>query len=248
MWSKKGAISAMIGAAMLAVPVSALAAHHDHDGDFHGRPQAWHDQGEHRGWFKHDRDDHFRGFRPVLGSREYPPRIGEVAPPPRMVYWNPEPYQPAPPPARYHHIVADDDCNWGGGYNYGQPMSYYNAYPPAGYGASQQASWLLQRRQQAYVVLAKMRARGDRNAANRMLGVINNLNARINRLNGRGIAYMPPVNYGAAAENYAAPVAGNMFGNGYNPYAAGYNTGYQGSPTVGALAGMVGPLLGLPPY
>lgn len=47
MLSRRGAISAMVGAAMLAMPVSAFASHQDHD--FRGRPQAWHDQGEHRG-------------------------------------------------------------------------------------------------------------------------------------------------------------------------------------------------------
>lgn len=81
MLSRRGAISAMVGAAMLAMPVSAFASHQDHD--FRGRPQAWHDQGEHRGWFKHDRDDdHFRGFRPAPRIRNFPPRVA---------YWNHEP-------------------------------------------------------------------------------------------------------------------------------------------------------------
>lgn len=53
-------------------------------------------------------------------------------------------------------------------------MSYYNAFPPAGYNTSQQVAWLLQRRQQAYLVLARMRARHDCHAAHRVLGVINN--------------------------------------------------------------------------
>ena len=84
-----------------------------------------------------------------------------------------------------------------------------------------------------------------------MLGVINNLNSRIYALNHQGAYYnTPPVNYGTPPVNYAAPLASNLFGGGYNQYGTGYPTaGYPTSnPTLGALTGLVGPLLGLPPY
>lgn len=142
MLSKKGVFSAMVGVAMLAMPASALAGHHDHD--FKARPYAEHDQGWHNGWSKHEREH--EGFR--LGSRYYQPSVRNV-PPPHTVYWHPEPdrdeYSPAPRPAWHHHEPDADDypsraCDedgdncggqWGG-YNYGQPLSYYNGVPPGG--------------------------------------------------------------------------------------------------------------------
>ena len=60
----------------------------------------------------------------------------------------------------------------------------------------------IQRRQQAYYVLAKMRARHDRNAANRMLKVVDGLNARIardNQLISKG-AYAAPVGWSPISE------------------------------------------------
>lgn len=266
MFSKRNVLSAMAGLAMLAIPASAFAGHHHDKGEHNGpRPYAWHDQGWHNGWNKHGGD-----YRPANNLRPYQmratpafPLIPRVAP-----VWHHEhenEYVPAPRWWGHHEPDDDDyprpvcdedgdDCldygggsyqNGWGGYNYGPPVSYYDAAPPAGYGSSQQLSWLVQRRQQAYVVLARMRARGDRNAANRMLKVINNLNARIAQIN-RGSAggyyaptipqasYVPPVN------PYAANPNGT--GYGYNPYGAATN------PTVSALGSIVGPLLGLPPY
>jgi hypothetical protein len=233
---KKTLVSALAGAAMLALPAIALAGPQNHD--YRGHPAAWHDNGRHNGWFKHDRDyredNHFK-------DPYCPPVVRTV---PRHTYWQPVPYRPAPRPIYYAEPVrpyypapAPIETGWNG-YNYGPPLSYYDAIPPTNYNASQQVSWLMQRRQQAYVVLAKMRARHDRNAANRMLGVINNLNARIGNLNHRTAYYNTP------AANYAPQYAANPAA--YNSYAGGYNPAYSNSPVMGALSGVVGPLLGLP--
>jgi hypothetical protein len=50
--SKKQILSALVGVAMLALPVSAFAGHHDNDWH-HPQPFARHDHGLHRGWLKH---------------------------------------------------------------------------------------------------------------------------------------------------------------------------------------------------
>jgi len=240
---KKTLVSALAGAAMLTLPAIALAGPQNHE--YKGHPAAWHDNGRHNGWFKHDRD--YREERPdyrIESKDPYCPPVVHTVP--RHTYWQPVPYQPAPRPIYYPEPVrpyypapAPIATGWSG-YNYGPPLSYYDSIPPANYNASQQVSWLMQRRQQAYFVLAKMRARHDREAANRMLGVINNLNARINHLN-RGTAYYnaPAANY-APVDQYAANPAA------YNSYAGGYNPAYSNSPVMGALSGVVGPLLGLP--
>jgi hypothetical protein len=267
MFSKRNMLSAMAGLAMLALPASAFAGHH-HDNDEHNgpRPNAWHDQGWHNGWNKHGGD-----YRP-LNNVPYRMRATPAFPVYPTPVWHHEredEYAPAPRWRGHHEPDADDyprqacdedgdDCrgysrgysyqNSGAGYNYGPPDSYYNGAPPAGYGSSQQLNWLIQRRQQAYGVLAQMRARGDRNASNRMLKVVNNLNARIAQIN-RGSAGgyygtpIPPASYVPPVNPYVA-----------NPYGAGYGYNQYGqygaatNPTVGALGSIVGPLLGLPPY
>jgi hypothetical protein len=81
-----------------------------------------------------------------------------------------------------------DDCHlvnqrYWGIHDYGAPVSYYEAMPPSAYSLAQQRDWLIQRRHRAYYVLAKMRARHGRNAANRMSKVVGGLNARIARDN-----------------------------------------------------------------
>jgi hypothetical protein len=95
---------------------------------------------------------------------------------------------------RYQCDADGDDCRWvggygpqywpdHGGYDYGAPFSWYRAEPPARYGLSQRRNWLVARRQRAYFVMAKMRARGDRHAEERMVRAIDDLNARIANLN-----------------------------------------------------------------
>ena len=52
--------SAIVSVAMLAIPGRALAHDHDGDGDGWGHKQWHHDNGQHRGWYKHqggDRDE-----------------------------------------------------------------------------------------------------------------------------------------------------------------------------------------------
>jgi hypothetical protein len=246
---KKSLLSALAGVAMLALPAVALAGPQNHD--FKDRPNAGHDNGWHNGWSKHDRDRrddvHFRD-NVHFNNRHYPPMV-RVASPPRTAYWHPVPYRPVPQPVYYPQPVrpyyptpvADCAAPVAAGWNYGPPISYYDTLPPSAYNPAPQMSWLLERRQQAYVVLAQMRARHDRDAANRMLGVINNLNGRIENLN-RGTAYYnaPAVNYAPAPVPYAANPAA------YNTYAGGYNPAYSNSPVLGALGNVVGPLLGLP--
>jgi hypothetical protein len=246
---KTNLLSAFAGVAMLALPAVALAAPQNHD--FKYRPTAAHDNGWHNGWSKHDRerrdDDHFRG-NVRFNDRQYPPMV-RVASPPHTAYWHPVPYRPVPQPVYYPQPVrpyypapvANCPAPVASRWNYGPPISYYDSLPPAAYNPSQQVSWLLERRQQAYVVLAQMRARHDRDAANRMLGVINNLNGRIENLN-RGTAYYntPAVNYAPAPAPYAANPAA------YNTYAGGYVPPYSNSPMLGVLGNVVGPMLGLP--
>jgi hypothetical protein len=53
MMSAKEFFTTVVGLLVLTMPVNALAGgHHDFDSD-DARPFAWHDQGRHRGWFKH---------------------------------------------------------------------------------------------------------------------------------------------------------------------------------------------------
>jgi hypothetical protein len=278
MWTKSRLLSAMVGAAMLAVPVSAFAGRdHDfrgqpnawhygfkaqpnawHDG-FKAQPNAWHDSGWHQGWVNHEINhdrweanhnqwEHNRFWRAENGYG-YPPAVNNV--PPRTVYWDPAPYQPGYYPAApyqpgYPAPVAPYNSAW----NYGAPMSYYQALPPSSYNPSQQVSWLLERRQQAYVVLSRMRARHDRDASNRMLTQINNINARISAINHQN-GYAPQLGYAPAT---AAPYAANPLVPAYNSYAGGYSPAYGGAapsymganPMLGNLGSVVGPLLGLP--
>lgn len=72
MTTRKNILAAMVGLAMLAMPVRALAGdHHHRDWDDNPRPQTWHDQGWHNGWYKNhgDRDD-YRYAQPVWHHEE----------------------------------------------------------------------------------------------------------------------------------------------------------------------------------
>jgi hypothetical protein len=71
MTTRKNILVAMVGLAMLAMPVRALAGDHHHgDWDDNPRPQAWHDQGWHNGWYKNhgDRDDY--RYQPAWNHEE----------------------------------------------------------------------------------------------------------------------------------------------------------------------------------
>ncbi len=141
----------MVGLAMLTLPASALAGHHHRDGDDNPRPFAWHDQGWHRGWLKH------QGYgRPAWG---YAQPIEDEDDEDEQSHFRPQPMPPA--------VACDkdgEDCEpvnqgYSDGYEYGPPISYYEAEPPSDYSLIQQRDWLSQRRQRAYYVLGLMRAR-----------------------------------------------------------------------------------------
>jgi hypothetical protein len=103
----KSILSALAGMAMLALPASALAGHH-HEWNGNQRPFAWHDQGEHRGWFKH----HGYDARPVRVEDE-----------------DDEGEHCRRPVERTPAFLCDDDgddcrpagANYWGGYDYGPP-------------------------------------------------------------------------------------------------------------------------------
>jgi len=253
MLSTKKVVSAMIGLAMLALPTTALAGHHEDRGE-RARPYTQHDNGWHRGWFKHQGPAPIHGIRPGWQNQNWQNQNYGYTP--TNPWWRHDGDGDNYRQAWRQEPDADDynNGNWGSNYNYGQPPSYYSAVPPYGYGNSQQLSWLLQRRQAALANLNLMRARGDSRAAARMVQVLNGLNARIRRLQG---GYAPPVAYSAPL----TPYLGNLFGNGYNPtygnayppaYGAndgnaysGYGNPYYGnSPTANLLGSLVGPILG----
>jgi hypothetical protein len=262
MSSSKRLLSAVAGLAMLAMPVSALAAHHD-EGPRQSRPSAWHDRGFHNGWGRQQ----FAG-RPYARGYVGPPREGHWN---RPLPWN---YGYAPngwgnaqngyygcdadgdhcgPVNRWHPRYWNNGGSYNGGY-YAPPVaedySWYQAMPPAGYSVVQQRDWLIARRRRAMMVLAQMRARGDRRGADRMVPIVKALNSRIAAQNWR-------MNGGYAANTYAP---GRATGYGYasplsslvgTPYATrpGYypnNSYYGNSPALGTLGTLVGPMLGLP--
>jgi hypothetical protein len=230
MTTRKNILAAMVGLAMLAMPVRALAGdHHHRDWDDNPRPQAWHDQGRHNGWFKNhgDRDD----YRPGWNGRNY------YQPP----VWHHEPdgdehryYQPA----WHHEDEEDENYNGGGGYYGG---GYSGNYGTPYYGKS--LGQLMVDRQNEYRTYISLLNRHDSRAANRYRQkVLNPTDQRIAALN-RG--YVPP-----SPGFLGGPV---NWGNGnYNayPYGSGYNNGYygnNGNNPMGGLGALVGPLLGVTP-
>jgi hypothetical protein len=231
--SKKNLLSALAGLAMLALPATALAGHH-RDWDDNPRPFARHNQGWHRGWFKHRGD----AVRPVWEDGD------------ERGHFYPR-YQP---PAALCDDDGDDCRPVNQGYgddddDYGPPLSYYQAEPPASYGLLQRRDWLIRRRQRAAYMLSLMRARHNGHAARRMEMVLRSLDARIGRDNrlGAGGRYLSPSGpyYNPA---YNSPYAYNPnYQATYNSNYA-YNPNYQANPGLNALTRMVGPLLGSPSY
>jgi hypothetical protein len=246
-------LSVVIGLAMISLPVSGLAGHHD-DTDDGPRPNAWHDHGWHNGWYKHheDRDDEDQDEQGDE-HHHYHPHVRYVAP--ASPSWE---HRESDPDDHYRVCDMDgddcrivpnrepayscdedgDDCHlvnqhYWGGYDYGPPVPYYESMAPSRYNIAQQRDWLIQRRLRAYQVLAKMRARHDRNAANRMLKVVNGLNARIVRDDQL-----------ISKSGYAAPVGAPYRSD---PYGTPSNPNYGSAPAANPIGGIVGPLLGLPP-
>jgi hypothetical protein len=239
--SKKSVLSAIACLAMFALPTGALAGHH-YDQDDGPRPYAWHDQGRHRGWFKH----HHRRYavRPIEDEDDEGEQ-GRFRPPER--------------PPDFLCDGDGDDCepnhdqgDWGDD-DYGPPISYYRAAPPAGSNLVQDRTWAVDRQRAAYHALTLMRARHDTKAVNRISTVIHQLDARIardNQLLGSGGYPSPPVPYNYRAWNsnyYSAGESPNYANYGYNP-GYGYNPNLPASPDLNALTSMVGPLLGLPSH
>ena len=168
--SKKKALSVVVALAILTLPAVTLAGH-GHDSDEGPQPFPWHDQGWHRGWFKHHR--HVRKAWDEDDQGDYS-HVGPVGWPPAFL------------------CDADgDDCESNPGasnpgyWNYGHrvPISYYREFPPADYNLVQQRNWLLDHQRRAYNALTLMRARHDRNAMQRISTVIHGLDARIARDN-----------------------------------------------------------------
>jgi len=230
MMTRKGVLAAMVGLALLAMPVRALAGdHHHRDWDDNPRPQAWHDQGRHNGWFKNhgDRDDYRPGW---TGRNYYQPPV-----------WHHEPdgddyryYQPV----RHHEPDADDfscdedgdDCRpVGPGYDGGRYGTPY-------YGGSGRLDQLMIDRQNEYRLYIRMLNRHDSRAANRVLQVLHRTDRRIAALNG---GYVPP-------DTSYDPYNANPYGPGYNNGYYGNNGSYGNNP-MGALGALVGPLLGVTP-
>jgi hypothetical protein len=287
MLSRKQILSAMAGVAMLAVPVSALAKHHDDT--YNPRPYAYHDQGFHKGWAKQrlaaaepapiaHRYQAAPRVAPKWYGRNYDEGPRRYWAEPRPIGWN-NGYQPGWD--RNYRCDADgdgDDCRWtnnsgpqywqnNGGYDYGAPYSWYDAQPRAKLGIAQQRAWLINRREHAMGIIARMRARGDSRGANRMVGIVRNLDQRIamrNRQMGYNgfsgyapaaygpSAFAPDAGYGPAA-NYpaSAPLSGLLsgaapyYGNGnYGNANAYYGNGAYGSPTTDALVAALPLLLG----
>lgn len=221
MLSTKKVVSAMLGLAMLALPATVLASHHE-DRGHNARPYAQHDNGSHKGWTNHREDGLVRGVRPGWQNQNY----GYAATNP---WWrhHRDGYGAVPWQQPYGYNNYNGNNYWGSNYDYGQPPSYYEELPPSGYGSGQQLSWLLQRRQAALVNLNRMRARGDSRAAGRMAQVLNGLDARIRSQGGGRYSNLGAGGYGGyggyapLAAYSQTPYLGNGYGNGYG---SGYNS------------------------
>jgi hypothetical protein len=252
MFSRKQILSAMAGVAMLTMPVSAFAGHHDGDRDDR-RPFAWHDQGFHRGWEKHqiapmgprygggydeDRRTPARGWYGRPTSRPYGyhrecdedgDRCGWEANAPQRFY---RPY--AAPNYRYAPGYWNEDENEDEGGSY----SWYQQMPPSSYNGSQRMGWLVDRRQRALYAIARLRARHDSRGAARMVKVLNGLNQRIAVVNNPrlgysgGYGYNSGYGYAPTMNNYFDPA--NSLGSAlpYNGsyYGSPYGSSYYGSP------------------
>ncbi len=216
MFSRKQILSAIVGVAMLALPVSAFAGHHDGDWN-RPRPFAWHDQGLHRGWAKHQWT---QGGWYGTPAQRAPINVASPAYPPYA--WNrhhqwlaPEPPYQAYPPAYGYAPVASTNCN---------PAAVYSGSTP-----SQSPSWLTTKRYNTMRTIAQLRARGDSRGAARLVPTVKALNQRIgglNRQRGCGVAPM-------SAQANAIP---------YNN-SAYYNGSYANNQTVNALSTIAVPML-----
>ena len=84
---------------------------------------------------------------------------------------------------RHHHhnpnySVNPNDYNWGGQHRYQYPPGWFNS-PPSRWATNQRRSYLEQRRQVAINMQQQMLARGDMKAAQRLSGVIGQLDSEL---------------------------------------------------------------------
>ena len=148
---------------------------------------------------------------------------------------------------RYYQPSYEDEQDENEDYG-GEPYPWYMQSAPSSYNLMQSRYWLVSRRQRAMVVIAQLRARGDRRGADRVVKrVVNPLNAQINAID-RQSSY----NYSGYNDNYSPS---NYYGMPANPLLdslAGNSGYYGGAPNSGAVAlnalgAVVGPmLLGVP--
>jgi len=296
MLSRKQILSAMAGVAMMAMPVSALAKHHDDNNN--PRQYAQHNQGFHSG----GTDRRLAAAEPVSIAHRYyaEPRLAPTWygrnynqgsgrywaenqgsrrdwAEPQPISWN-NGYQPGWD-RNYRCDAGGYSCQWAnnngsqywqnnGGYDYGAPYSWYEAQPPGNSSLAQQRAWLINRRERAIALIARMHARGDSRGANRVVSIVRALDQRIAVLNrqlgysGGGYsgyapaaygpsAYEPNAGYGQGA-NYpsASPLSSLLTGGapflGNNNYgnASQYGNAAYGSPTTNALVAALPLLLG----
>lgn len=234
MFSTKQIISAMAGVAMLALPVSAFAEHHDDNWNrARGHGSAFHQARVNNQIarsapgtpFRYGRDyDHDR-WTPAGGWQGTPAQrapLNSYRPGWHPYAWNRPPYawnNGYPPPA-YRSYAA--------------PV--YQPYAGSSSNCAQQADWLTYRRQQTMLTIAQLRARGDNRAAGRLVPFVTGYTQRINGLNNGGCGYAPRT-------SYAAPYSsGSYYGNSNNGGSYYGNPAY-GNSTLGALSSLA-PLLG----
>lgn len=243
-------IFAMAGVAMLTLPATAFAK--QHRGYRDNRPAAWPPasgryQEPHHGWFKPapyaaTPADYPKGY--YGAPTAYYPTARSVAwnngvngvhrvcdadgdgcrrvPNGGATYMN-QPYLPAVYPRHANNGGAP--CN----YLPAQMPAYYDAMPPASMNLIQQRDWLIARRQILMRQIAQLRAHHDSRGAARLVGMIQPINAHIQRINNQ-LGSAPTVGnspYVPAIANipYGSYGSGNS-GHSANPYYV--NAAYQG--------------------
>ena len=75
----------------------------------------------------------------------------------------------------------DDDYNWGGRNRYEYPPSYFSAPASSGWDAPRRQVYLERKRNEAIRLRRRMMEHGDTHAAERLDGVISELNRRLRR-------------------------------------------------------------------
>jgi hypothetical protein len=104
----------------------------------------------------------------------------------RSMWYRPSQHRPIVLAQEYpyqwrHHEdppLAPNDYNWGSRYRYQYAPGWFSA-PPSGWAVNQRRAYLEQRRQVAINMQQQMLARGDTNAAQRLGGVIGQLDNQL---------------------------------------------------------------------